>query len=687
MTTAGPSGYQITVSMPYYACPATLGRAVESVLGQTHRDLTLVVVNDGDRRSPWPLLADIDDDRLVRFDLAENRGRYFADAIVLQAAQTDWFFIHDADDWCNPELLETYLSAALDRRADVVFGAHVVHDDTLGPPTVQAFTEVLGPVTDEPMDVAPHQALFRTELLRAIGGNYGGLRIGYDTLLVNLARLAGRVTHVDAALYHRVARAGSLTSAPDTGFGSRAREQAARQIAEIYGAVHARWRDAEDPTKLRATMAAAISSHVSTEDRRQLLAHAAELQSRLRRPGSRRCSMASLLDRDGLFVGGWAIHRELATELAERLHSRQPRTLLEIGSGQSTLLLAAYAAGTGARVVTLEHDAAYADRTRRLLQSEGLEDRVALVVAPLAPFACGVAGCHPWYRHDLTDTFDFVLVDGPPLEYGRQAVFFALEDHLAAGWEAWLDDAERPHEQSCLRLWRESLGLAVTEVGLCRKRLAILTASPPGRTELPLEDMVVAVEARSGPDEFDGWAACLDDVAPGLLDEATVVVAAADRPTGEQLPTRRWIDQVVLAAPVAGAMTAAVLAAAATTTAELVLHVTDDWTAASADRGGLARAATVLRARPDIAQVRLVHAGEACPPSHPAPAEPIGWARRRGWAASASAPATRSPSLMRRADLARLALIIDDADVGTPEHELDVGSAQLLPGLFHRHRR
>ena len=81
MTTAGPSGYQITVSMPYYACPATLGRAVESVLGQTHRDLTLVVVNDGDRRSPWPLLADIDDDRLVRFDLAENRGRYFADAI------------------------------------------------------------------------------------------------------------------------------------------------------------------------------------------------------------------------------------------------------------------------------------------------------------------------------------------------------------------------------------------------------------------------------------------------------------------------------------------------------------------------------------------------------------------------------------------------------------------------------
>jgi hypothetical protein len=42
---------------------------------------------------------------------------------------------------------------------------------------------------------------------------------------------------------------------------------------------------------------------------------------------------------------------------------------------------------------------------------------------------------------------------------------------------------------------------------------------------------------------------------------------------------------------------------------------------------------------------------------------------------------------MRRADLARLAVIIDHADVGTPEHELDVGSAQLLPGLFHRHRR
>lgn len=100
----------ITVTMPYYRSPETVRRAVDAVLGQTHTNLTLIVTNDGDQDTPpWPALADITDPRLVRFELPENRGRYFADAVTLAACDTPWFAIHDADDEAEPTWLSTLL--------------------------------------------------------------------------------------------------------------------------------------------------------------------------------------------------------------------------------------------------------------------------------------------------------------------------------------------------------------------------------------------------------------------------------------------------------------------------------------------------------------------------------------------------------------------------------------------------
>ena len=78
---------RITVSMPMWHATNTIRRSVESVLNQTHHDLTLIVVNDGGPPDVWTPLEDIGDPRLIRFDLTPNRGRYQADAITLAAFQ------------------------------------------------------------------------------------------------------------------------------------------------------------------------------------------------------------------------------------------------------------------------------------------------------------------------------------------------------------------------------------------------------------------------------------------------------------------------------------------------------------------------------------------------------------------------------------------------------------------------
>src|ERR1700692_1505713 len=94
---------RIVACIPYYDCRRYVRRAVLSLLSQTHSNITVVVVNDGDPKSPWSELADIRDPRLVRFDMTANHGPYFASAVVLNATTAPYFLVQDADDWSTPD--------------------------------------------------------------------------------------------------------------------------------------------------------------------------------------------------------------------------------------------------------------------------------------------------------------------------------------------------------------------------------------------------------------------------------------------------------------------------------------------------------------------------------------------------------------------------------------------------------
>ena len=170
-------------------------------------------------------------------------------------------------------------------------------------------------------------------------------------------------------------------------------------------------------------------------------------------------TLDDLLSHPALAWDEWAISKVLAEALWQRLDERRPRRLLELGSGTSTAVLAAYAARHGAAVITLEHEPAYHAQTAAMLEALGLRSAVDLRRAPCAPrhfdhrrYAC--------YDTTLSGTFDFVFVDGPPLQLGREAALFAVWPHLAEGWELWLKDGARAHEQACLARWKEHFALA-----------------------------------------------------------------------------------------------------------------------------------------------------------------------------------------------------------------------------------
>lgn len=187
----------VLVSIAYFGVPDLIERSVRSVLAQTHTDLQLVVIGDGEEP---PL--DVRDDRLEVHVLPYNRGPYFCQAVALGASSHEWYATVGADDWVAPDHLERLLAV----RASAAVPTWFFRDE---------HRELAGP--------APEFGITTTERLRGIGGFNASERIAQDALNVRLLREHGGIVKTRYATYHHVTREGSLTQAPETSKGSPAR--------------------------------------------------------------------------------------------------------------------------------------------------------------------------------------------------------------------------------------------------------------------------------------------------------------------------------------------------------------------------------------------------------------------------------------------------------------------------------
>ena len=485
---------RVTVGIPYFNCRSHIRGAVESILGQTHRDLTLVVVNDGDEAPPWDLLGDIDDPRLIRFDLEANRGRDFVDEVVVGAMTDPYYAVQGANDWSEADRISTLLQALREGHASGAVSPVSVERGSLEPiaPLVPKVSE---PLTATGHHGVPHVGLYRADALRAVGGCYGGLRAGYDSLLISLLMMTGRLACVDAPLYNRRMANGSLRTSIQFDTHGYAQAEAHERVEAMYAEAFGPYRRYLAGSLERSALVAAIRAiclcGVTDEDRQALTVESGRLRKLLvarrpiqtcRPPRPRRADpqttppsahrvgaacpteppLGALFKSPHLVWDHGSISKSLATALTKRLTELRPRRVLELGSGTSTALLAAYAAKSGASIVTAEHLVRFHQRTEVMLQKLHLAEYVDLRLTPLTSEAPAKGAEHARYAIDLDGTFDFVFIDGPPRQPGRLGTLPAIWPHLGSTWEVWMKDGCRMHEQTCVERWRQQFPFVST---------------------------------------------------------------------------------------------------------------------------------------------------------------------------------------------------------------------------------
>ena len=97
----------ITIIIPCYNLAVYTKKCMDSVLGQTHRNLEVIVVDDGSTdETPNILQEYADNDKRVRFIQQNNAGAGEAINRAISIATGNYITFVDNDDWIEATMYE-----------------------------------------------------------------------------------------------------------------------------------------------------------------------------------------------------------------------------------------------------------------------------------------------------------------------------------------------------------------------------------------------------------------------------------------------------------------------------------------------------------------------------------------------------------------------------------------------------
>ena len=177
--------------------------------------------------------------------------------------------------------------------------------------------------------------------------------------------------------------------------------------------------------------------------------------------GGRKAEKRALIERLGLSpdalpnLGSWKADTRLLTLLADHVLSARPRTVVELGAGATSLVLARCLQINGiGQLVSYDQHGDFVAATGKWLADNGLA--ADMRIAPLGPPPGDWPGL--WYQlAAIPETIDLLVIDGPPwtIHPFVRGAAESLFDRIPSGGVVMLDDGARPGERVVAERWRK----------------------------------------------------------------------------------------------------------------------------------------------------------------------------------------------------------------------------------------
>jgi glycosyltransferase involved in cell wall biosynthesis len=203
ITTVAP---QVSVLMSCYNAERWVVESIESVLNQTFREFELLLIDDGSKDGTWEIIERYRalDSRVVG---VKKKNTGLADSLNkgIALAKGKWIARLDADDLCEPSRLAQQVEFVSHNPDVVLLGSAFVEIDENGRPCqthVYPFDNVkLVSDLERSRRFFPHSsAMYRTDLVRDIGGYNGRIHRAEDVRLWLELAVRGRIACLPAPL-------------------------------------------------------------------------------------------------------------------------------------------------------------------------------------------------------------------------------------------------------------------------------------------------------------------------------------------------------------------------------------------------------------------------------------------------------------------------------------------------------
>lgn len=124
---------KISVIIPIYNVAPYLERAINSVVSQSHKDLEIILINDGSTDNSPEIIDNYknQDSRVIAIH-KENKGYGHTVNTGLNIASGDYIAILEPDDYIDKEMYSSLLRLAKEYNADVVKSGYFEHTQTNG---------------------------------------------------------------------------------------------------------------------------------------------------------------------------------------------------------------------------------------------------------------------------------------------------------------------------------------------------------------------------------------------------------------------------------------------------------------------------------------------------------------------------------------------------------------------------
>ncbi len=118
---------KVSVIIPIYNAKTVLRQAIQSVIGQSYRNLEIILVNDCSTDSSLAVCRQFaqKDNRITVVDKPVNEGVDYARSSGLEVATGDFITFLDADDWFVPNAVATWLDIQQKYNVDIVYANNI----------------------------------------------------------------------------------------------------------------------------------------------------------------------------------------------------------------------------------------------------------------------------------------------------------------------------------------------------------------------------------------------------------------------------------------------------------------------------------------------------------------------------------------------------------------------------------